>query len=131
MKKLLLIGITLLISACSSTPEIQNDDKLCKTYSNAYLAVAIMKERGFSRKKSLACSLSALQDNTNKICDRKLPEHKYSEVIKFNKVENNEMTQWMGMIVYTVYASPTMKSYKWRDQQFKKCKSLGAFESAF
>lgn len=126
-----MVIITLLISACSSTPKQNNDNALCKTYSNTYLTVAIMKERGFGRKKALACSLSALQGDTEQLCDRKLPDHKYSAAIKHNKVKNKAMTQWMAMIVYTVYISPPMEAYQWRDEKYKRCKSVGAFESSF
>lgn len=130
MKKLMTILLALTVSACSSTAShnAQSDEKLCRTYSNSYLAVASMKERGFSRKKSLACSLSSLTKNTETICNRQVPDEEYVKVIRYNSVDNKAMTRWMANIVLTVYTSPEMKPYEWRDQAFKRCKAIGAYE---
>lgn len=130
MKKLLLLIPTLLITACSSLPahKAQNDESLCRTYSQTYLLTATMKERGFSRKKTLACALSNATNNSDKICTRKVDDNEYVGVIRYNKIHNPDMTKWMAMIVYNVYVSPTMPAYQWRDQAYKRCKSIGAFE---
>jgi hypothetical protein len=132
MKKLIALLPVLLITACSSLPknQVQNDEKLCRTYSDSYLMTAIMKERGFSRKKALACSLSDLTNNTDKICKRKVDDQEYVGVIRYNKIHNPAMTKWMASIVYTVYSQPNQAPYKWRDNSYKRCKSIGAFQSS-
>jgi hypothetical protein len=128
MKKLIIILISIFVTACSSTPKntANNQEKLCRTYSNNYVAVAAMKERGFTRKQSLACSLSPMTKNSEKICNRKLPDNDYMDVIRFNKTENKVITTWMASIVYNVYSSPNKEVYQWRDHSYKQCKNTRA-----
>lgn len=130
MKKLFLLLPVLLTTACSSTKNFnaQSDELLCKTYSQSYLTVAAMKERGFPRKKALACGLSNLTKNSDDICGRQMPDQEYLKVINYNKVKNPEMTRWVAAIVFNVYASPEKPAYEWRDDAYKRCKDIGAFE---